>query len=170
MSKAFVREDDVSEDSTPLPVYPVVPSGVPNYLTASGARRLGNELGELQEKRSVLAAQTGDPETRRAVQALDHRIRHLQNSLRTAEVVASSTEETDVVRFGATVTVRDNHGVETRYRLVGVDETDLDRGAVSWLSPIARALLKARKGDRVQVNTPRGRSELEILDVASEIR
>lgn len=168
MSKAFVREDNVTEDPMPLPIYPVVPYGMPNYLTPAGAQRLQEELKQLQEKRPALSTQPSEPEARRALQGLDHRIRHLQETLRTAEVTVPSVEETDVVRFGATVTVRDDRGVETGYRIVGLDETDLDRGAVSWLSPIARALMHARKGDRVQVKTPRGQSELEILAVTYE--
>jgi transcription elongation factor GreB len=165
MSKAFLREDDLQEDSPPLPAYPVVPPGQKNLLTAVGATRLQAELGELTEKRAALSARAREPDIRREVQALDHRIRHLQQTLRTAEVVSPELETPDTVRFGATVTVRDGDGVEARYRIVGVDEADLERSAVSWLSPLARALLNASKGQRVRVKTPRGESALEIVAI-----
>jgi transcription elongation factor GreB len=74
----------------------------------------------------------------------------------------------DTVRFGATVTVRENGGVETSYRIVGVDETDLDRNWVSWLTPIARALMNAHVGDRVTFKAPRGAKELEIVAIDYE--
>ena len=169
MSRAFLREDDLQEDSPPLPAYPVVPHGQKNFLTAVGAARLQSELATLTDKRASLSARARDPDIRWEVQALDHRIRHLQQSLRTAEVISPELETTDTVRFGATVTVRDGAGVEARYRIVGVDETDLDRGDVSWLSPLARALLNARTGQRVRVKTPRGEAELEIVSIVDEV-
>lgn len=163
MSKAFVREDDVTEDLLPLPAYPVVPPGTPNYLTTEGARRLQEELTQLQEKRSTLSTPASDSEKRRLVQGIDHRLRHLQASLRTAEIVAGPTASTDVVQFGAKVTVRDTRGVEASYRIVGVDETDFERGEVSWLSPIARALMNRRTGDTVRFKAPRGWEDLQII-------
>ncbi|MEO7413181.1 MAG: GreA/GreB family elongation factor [Opitutaceae bacterium] len=165
MSKAFLREDDLQEDSPPLPAYPAVPFGQKNFLTGSGATRLQAELAALAEKRAFLSARARDPEVRWEVQGIDHRIRHLRQSLRTAEVVPPELEETDTVRFGATVTVRDGHGADARYRIVGVDETDFERGDVSWLSPMARALLNATKGQHVRVKTPRGENDLEIVSI-----
>jgi transcription elongation factor GreB len=82
--------------------------------------------------------------------------------------VAPPTAPEDRVRFGATVMVRERSGEESCYRIVGVDETDVDRGWVSWLSPIAKALLNARLGDRVKMRLPAGEKELEITRVAYE--
>ncbi len=172
MSKAFVRESD-SDDrpELPPPVSPL-PPGAKNYITAGGVDRLRRELGRLADQErpplAAAAAATHDPDAKRELQSLDQRIRSLRNSLRTAEVVPPPAGPADVARFGATVTVRENNGGETRYRIVGVDETDLDRNWVSWLSPIARALTNARIGQRVTFKAPRGQKELEIVRIEYE--
>jgi transcription elongation factor GreB len=92
----------------------------------------------------------------------------LRQSLSTAEVVEPPAENDGVVRFGATVVVRDARGEESRYQLVGVDEANPGEGAVSWLSPLAQALINARRGERVQFRTPGGDKELEIVHVDYE--
>lgn len=166
MSKAFVREDYFSEDVPPPRNFPTVPAGTKNYLTARGADRLRDELAELVRKRSGLTALITDSEIRRSVQEIDRRIRHVQESLRTAEIVSPASDSADVVRFGATVTVRDSRGIDARYRIVGVDETNLDRGDVSWLSPLAQALLNARTDQRIRLKAPRREEELEIVEIA----
>lgn len=170
MSRAFVRESDVPQLLDLPPLASPLPPGVKNYLTAAGAARLRAELTTLFEtQRPRLAtAAPEDVDAKRELQLLDQRIRYLQESLRTAEVVALPAEPSDRVRFGATVTVRDAAGAESTYRIVGVDESDLDRGHVSWLSPLARALLNARVGDRVSLHTPRGARELTIMRLVFE--
>ncbi len=172
MSRAFVRESDVPQLPELPPQLSPLPPGAKNYLTPGGAQRLQTELQQLlTEKRPPLAAAPADDiDAKRELQVLDQRIRYLQESLRTAEIATppSGAEDTGVVRFGATVTVRENDGSETQYRIVGVDETDLDRNWVSWLSPIARALMNARLGQRVQFRAPRGVKELEIVAIAYE--
>lgn len=170
MSKAFTRESDDQEER-PLPARPasVLPPGVKNYLTPRGAHRLREELARLVEvERPRLAATRDREQTRRELEALDLKILRLQDSLRSAVVVAPPSPPWDQVRFGATVTVRNSSGVESRYRIVGVDETDLDRDWVSWLSPIAKALLNARVGQRVRFRFPVGEEELEIVGVEYE--
>ena len=170
MSKAFTRESD------DLPDVPVVarqrsplPPGVKNYLTPDGAGRLHEELDRLvQVERPRQVASPDNPEAKRQLQVLDQRIYYLQRSLESAVVVAPSTGPEAGVRFGASVTVRDRSGGESRYRIVGVDETDIDRGWVSWLSPIAKALLNARLGERVRFELPSGQEELEILCISYE--
>lgn len=166
MSKAFVRESDSADlPDVPAPVSPL-PPGARNYLTAAGARRLRDELARLADvERPPLAAAGDDPETRRELKALDQRIRYLQQSLGTAEVVEPPAESDGVVRFGATVAVRDAGGEVSRYRLVGADEADPSEGAVSWLSPLAQALMNARPGGRVTFHTPAGERSLEIVAV-----
>lgn len=101
-------------------------------------------------------------------QVLEQRIRQLEENLQTAEIVEPPAAPWDQVRFGATVTVRDRAGNESQYRIVGVDETDIDRGWVSWLSPIARALLKAKLGERVRFRFPAGEEQLEIVGITYE--
>lgn len=170
MSRAFVRESDVS----PLPELPAqvspLPPGAKNYLTPPGAARLRAELDRRleQERPRLASAPAEDTDAKRELQTLDQRIRYLQESLRTAEITPPPTDDRETVRFGATVKVRENDGAESTYRIVGVDELDLERNWVSWLSPIARALLNARRGQRVALKAPRGVRELEVVDVAYE--
>ena len=170
MSKAFTREsDDAPEPPTrPRPPTPL-PPGTKNYLTPDGARRLQAELDRLtQIERPKIAAITDDPDARRRLQSLDQQIQYLHQSLGTAVVVATPGAPWEHVRFGATVTVRTRGSGETRFRIVGIDETDVDRGWVSWLSPIARALLNARLGQRVRFKIPSGEEELEIIRIEYE--
>ena len=170
MSRAFVRESDVPQLPDLPPLVSPLPPGAKNYLTAAGAQRLRDELSRLREtERPRLAtAPADDVDAKRELQLLDQRMRYLQESLRTADIPPIEPGPADVVHFGATVTVRETNGTETRYRIVGVDETDLERNEVSWLSPIARALLNARRGDRIQFKAPRGTRELEIVAIEYE--
>jgi len=164
MSKAFTREDD---DAPERPVIrragPALPPGAKNYLTPDGERRLRAELERLLERpRRAESPEEGDLRT------VEDRIAHLEQSLQTAVVVPAPAATEDRVRFGATVTVRENGGGETCYRIVGVDEADVDRDWVSWLSPIAKALLNARLGQRVRFKFPSGEKELEVVGIAYE--
>lgn len=169
MSRAFVRESDVPQLPELPPTASPLPPGAKNYLTAGGAARLRAELASLLEtERPRLAAKPADDtDAKRELQVLDQRIRYLQHSLRTAEVVSPLEGAADVVRFGATVTVHDGRE-ESRYRIVGVDETDLAHHKVSWLSPLARALLNAKLGDRVRFKAPSGEKQLEVRKIEYE--
>lgn len=173
MSKAFTREDDDVPERPVLPrSAPALPPGAKNFLTPDGERRLRAELGRLTETESsqpagaraadapVGARSRGTAEQQRRLQ--------IQQSLETAVVVAPPAGPWEQVRFGATVTVRADGGAETRYRIVGVDETDLDRDWVSWVSPIARALLNGRLGQRVRLRFPSGERGVEIVGIAYE--
>ena len=167
MSKAFTREsDDVPDVSLPMRPSALLPLGAKNYLTPGGVLRLRAELERLLgEERPRLAADPNDSDARRQLQLLDRRIHHVQHALQTATVTEPLAVADGVVHFGATVTVRDRLGMESSYRIVGVDETDLDQNWVSWLSPIAKALLNAKLGQRVRFKLPAGEEELEILRV-----
>jgi len=169
MSKAFTREsDDLPERFEPRPSFSL-PPGAKNYLTPDGAMRLRAELEQLaQVERPRLAATRSDNEAQQRLQALDQRIYQLQQSLRSAEVVAPPAGPPDRVRFGTTVATRERDSQEMCYRLVGVDETDADRGWVSWLSPIAKALLNAQVGQWVRLKLPSGEKELEVLRISYE--
>jgi transcription elongation factor GreB len=145
-----------------------LPPGAKNYLTASGAQRLRDELNQLEQVRRPGAGTSTDEEDLRQFHAAEERIEYLRESLHTATVVPPPAVPEEVVRFGATVTVRERSGEETRYRIVGVDETDVDRDWISWLSPIARALLNARLGQRVRIRLPGGEKELEIVGIIYE--
>ncbi|MEW6305844.1 MAG: GreA/GreB family elongation factor [Verrucomicrobiota bacterium] len=168
MSKAFTRESDDEADMPVLPRQPSpLPPGAKNYVTPGGAQRLREELERLIEQRRG-AASADDAEAKRRLAAVDQRIRYLQHSVESAVVVPAPAPPWDQVRFGATVTVRDRAGEASVYRLVGVDETDIDRGWVSYLSPIAKALLNARLGGRVKFRFPAGEEELEVVKIEWE--
>ncbi|HJQ98359.1 MAG TPA: GreA/GreB family elongation factor [Candidatus Polarisedimenticolaceae bacterium] len=146
MSKAFTKEDDRPEPDPPRPRPSPLPEGTPNYITPAGAARLKAELD---------AGTSAE------------RLREIRHVLDTAVVLNPPSEDLDVVRFGATVTVRSlADGKESVYRIVGVDETDVARGWISWISPVAMALLNHTVDDRVRVALPSGTRELEILDVS----
>ena len=178
MSKAFVKE---SEDDADLPDDPpAVPAGFKNYMTPRGHRRLQDELRQLLrvERPKVVetvawAAGNGDRSEngdyiygKRRLREIDRRIRFLTKRLESAEVVDPSQQKRrDQVFFGATVTYATEDGAETTITIVGIDEADFARGQVSWISPIARALLKAREGDTVELRAPAGVEQIEVLEI-----
>lgn len=165
MSKAFVREDEIGLDPMIRRPLSPLPAGEKNYLTPAGAHRLREAVAELKHERINLATSPLSPDARNELQEIDHRLFHLEESLRRADIVPVPERPWDVVQFGATVLVRDSHGEEARYHIVGVDEADFLPDSISWRSPVARALLQARLGERVTVETPGGRSRLEILSI-----
>ena len=173
MSKAFTNEDDAGDALIPRPELPL-PPGAKNYLTPAGHRRLLDERAQLaDEERPRLLTRTGVPgavgaEAKARLQEVETRLAYLEESLRRAEVPAVPAAPHDVVRFGATVTVRDPKGRDTVYRIVGADEADFSRDEVSWVSPIARALLNARRGTKVMFRFPAGITALEIVRIAYE--
>jgi transcription elongation factor GreB len=179
MNKAFVKETDASDDEAALAA-PALPTGSKNYMTPAGYARLEAEFNELWRiERPTLveaiswAASNGDRSEngdyiygKKRLREVDRRIRFLSKRLEHAVVVDPATrEDTDQVFFGATVTVADDNGSESTYAIVGIDEADAGRGRIAWISPMARALLKAREGDTVSVQTPEGRREVEIVEV-----
>jgi transcription elongation factor GreB len=178
MSKAFVKETDDEDD---LPDEPrAIPAGVKNYMTPEGHRRMQDELRQLLrvERPKVVetvawAAGNGDRSEngdyiygKRRLREIDRRIRFLSKRLESAEVVDPNLQKKrDQVFFGATVTYANWHGTEMTITIVGIDEADLDRGQVSWLSPVARALMKARQGDIVELRAPAGIEQIEVLGI-----
>jgi transcription elongation factor GreB len=170
VSKAFTREENDGPDIPDLPVLTsALAPGSKNYITPAGAQRLRVELQQLVETtRPALANSPDDSDGKRQLARLDQRIMQLEESLQSAEVVMPTSGRADVVRFGATVTVRESDGSEARYRIVGVDEMDIDRGWVSWVSPIAKALLNRKRGEHIRFKFPSGEETLEILDIRYE--
>ena len=171
MSKAFVRE---SEDDDEAPTLEPAPPPAKNYISPAGFARLQAEKKQLLEVerpevvRTVSwAAKNGDRSEngdylygKKRLREIDRRVRFLIKRLEAAEVVESAGRDSDQVFFGATVKLKDK-----TLTIVGIDETDTAKGRVSWISPIAKALLKAREGDKVQLKTPGGVEQLEILEV-----
>jgi transcription elongation factor GreB len=180
MNKAFVKESDAAADDEDDLAAPALPTGSKNYMTPAGYARLDAEFNQLWKvERPKLvetiywAASNGDRSEngdyiygKKRLREIDRRIRFLSKRLEHAEVVDPATrEDTDQVFFGATVTIADRDGSESTYAIVGIDEADAGRGHIAWISPMARALLKAREGDIVSVQTPDGRREVEIIEV-----
>jgi transcription elongation factor GreB len=184
MSRAFVRENDAGPDDEPdeMDVSPV-PAGAKNYITPAGHARLKAEFDHLWKgerpalvKTIAWAASNGDRSEnadyiygKRRLREIDRRLRFLAKRLEQAEVVDPLRQDnSEQVFFGATVTMRSGAGVEQTLSIVGVDEADPARGWVSWISPVARALLRARIGDAVLLKTPAGSETLEILAIRYE--
>jgi transcription elongation factor GreB len=170
MSKAFTREDDDAPDIPDVPpTSSVLAPGAKNYITPAGAQRLRDELQRLIEiTRPELTEARDDPDAKRQLLRLDHRITQLEGSLQSAEIVSPPSGPVDVVRFGACVTVRESDGSKTSYRIVGVNETDADKNRVSWMSPIAKALLNRKRGERIRFKFPSGEETLEIVEISYE--
>ena len=184
MNKAFTRESDPDDDEV-VAAAPL-PAGVRNYMTPAGFARLSAELDRLVKKERpelvavvAWAASNGDRSEngdylygKKRLREIDRRIRFLIKRLDVAEVVdplaRRDGDGTDQVFFGATVTIAGDRGDERTVTIVGVDEIDPARGHISWVSPMARALIKARIGDTVQLQTPAGREEIDIVDVRYE--
>jgi transcription elongation factor GreB len=170
MSKAFTRDENEGPDIPDVvPIASVLAPGAKNYITPGGAQKLRDELQRLVEiTRPELVEDRDDPDTKRQLARLDHRIMQLEESLQSAEIVEPPSGAADVVRFGACVTVRESDGTETSYRIVGADETDPDENRVSWMSPIARALLNRKRGERIRFKFPSGEETLEIREISYE--
>jgi len=183
MSKAFTREADTSEDDDADGAdgaAPPLPAGSKNYITVQGYQRLRAELLQLidQERPKVVevvswAAANGDRSEngdylygKKRLREIDRRIRFLTKRLDIAEVTDPSAHHgSDQVFFGATVTYTNQRGEERTITIKGIDESDSLAGEVSWISPIARALLKAREGDEVKLTTPGGVDTVEVIEV-----
>jgi transcription elongation factor GreB len=180
MNKAFVKDDDIWEDpEIELDPQANIPAGSRNYMTRQGARSLQEELDDLvQHRRPQLLATINsldrdrlDPsdanfrEARKSLQRLESRIAFLTGRLAITEVIDPLNQDTDHIRFGATVTVQPASGPEKVYQIVGIDEADIVRGRISWTSPLARSLLDGKAGDIIKVSTPAGEQELEITEV-----
>jgi transcription elongation factor GreB len=178
MNKAFTREKDSEDEELELSLQ--LPAGVKNYITPGGYRKLQEELDHLWKmerpelvKIITWAASNGDRSEngdyiygKKRLREIDRRIRFLRKRLELAEVVDPAQRgNCNQVFFGATVTVCYADGCESTYSIVGVDEADVAGGRISWVSPLARALLKLSEGDVATLRTPTGINELEVVSV-----
>ncbi|RZU02836.1 transcription elongation factor GreB [Rivibacter subsaxonicus] len=183
MNKAFTREPDgdLDDDEDAGPALPALPAGARNYVTPQGYARLRAELMQLMddERPKVVevvswAAKNGDRSEngdylygKKRLREIDRRIRFLTKRLDIAEVADPSAHHgSDQIFFGATVTYANAKGERRTITIKGIDEVDNLKGEVSWVAPIARALIKAREGDEVTLPTPGGVERLEVLVVS----
>jgi len=181
MSKAFTKETDTEDDDLPEEA-DALPIGQKNYVTPRGLKRLDDELHELLrvERPKVVeivswAAGNGDRSEngdyiygKRRLREIDRRVRYLTKRRENAELVDPARQKgLEQVFFGATVTYATSKGDERTIKIVGIDEAaEVDDGSlISWISPVARALIKAREGDTVKVRTPAGEERLEVLEI-----
>jgi len=181
MSKAFTKETDADSDDDDVDAGVGALPGGKNYVTPKGFQDLQDELLNLRrvERPKIVeivswAAGNGDRSEngdyiygKKRLRGSDRRIRYLTKRHESAEVVDPALQKNrDQVYFGATVTYAGTDDVEHTIRIVGVDEANLDAGMVSWVSPIARALLKAHVGDTVKLRTPAGEQEIDVLGIS----
>lgn len=179
MSKAFLPEDTAPEAEESEEAGPPLPAGEKNYITPKGFQKLQSELEDLLYKQRpeltavvAWAAGNGDRSEnadyiygKRRLREIDRRIRFLQKRLEAAEVVDPKTVKGDRVFFGATVTIENEDGESKTYSIVGIDEADPGKGKISWISPLARVLLKAKAGDSVSFRTPGGTKDIEVVAI-----
>lgn len=180
MSKAFTKEDNDSPETAEPDEPSPLPPGVKNYITPRGFEALREELKQLRrvERPKVVetvswAAGNGDRSEngdyiygKKRLREIDRRIRYIMKRLEIADVVDPSKQTNrDQVFFGATVTYIEEDDAEHTVRIVGVDEAELERGEVSWISPIARALLKASEGDIIELRAPGGVKAIEVVNI-----
>ncbi len=178
MNKAFVKETEGDEDDE-FPESPI-PAGTNNYMTKRGHAQIRAEFEHLVkvERPEIVkvvswAAGNGDRSEngdyiygKKRLREIDRRIRFLTKRLETAVIVDPEDQrDCDQVFFAATVTVCDADGIEATYQIVGIDEADAEHGRISWISPLARALMKAREGDTVRFDSPGGLRELDIVEI-----
>jgi len=181
MSKAFTKETDHDDDDEAAALALAIPPGSKNYITPAGYQRIKDELLQLidVDRPEVVrvvhwAASNGDRSEngdyiygKKRLREIDRRIRFLTKRMDLAEVVSPSVHHgSDQVFFGATVTYSNPSGEERTVTIVGIDELDPLKGKISWISPVARTLTKAREGDTVTLHTPNGVEELDILKVS----
>ena len=180
MNKAFTREADGDTGDDELEPSVQLPAGIKNYITPNGYRKLKGELEQLWKierpalvKTITWAASNGDRSEngdyiygKKRLREIDRRVRFLRKRLEQSEVVDPAQRgECDQIFFGATVTVCGSDGCENTYSIVGVDEANVGCGLISWVSPLAKAMLKLREGEVAVLRTPSGIQELEILSV-----
>ncbi|MCQ9616559.1 transcription elongation factor GreB [Paenalcaligenes niemegkensis] len=181
MNKAFVKETDDDLDDDLVAPAVNIPAGTKNYITVQGYRALRKEFKQLMnvERPEIVqvvswAASNGDRSEngdyiygKKRLREIDRRIRFLTKRMQIAEVVDPALQPNrDQVFFGATVTYSNAQGDETTVTIVGIDEAEPLNGKISWISPVARALTKAREGDSVVLRTPGGIEELDVLEVS----
>jgi transcription elongation factor GreB len=163
MSRGFVKEDDLEHAGTDLPERPL--SEHPNYVTPAGLQQLQQQAADLEQQRLALAPRKEDPSAQQQLARINRDLRYVQARLESAIPVDPAGQNREMVLFGARVTVEDENGEEHVFALVGEDEADIAAGKVSWVSPLARALIGHKVGDSVTWVRPAGNLLLDITDI-----
>lgn len=166
MSRGFVKEDDLEHAGTDLPERPV--SAYTNYVTPAGLLDLQNAANHLDAERLQFSQRKEDPNAQQALAKIDRDLRYLSARLESAQLVDPTQQPQDKVLFGATVRVEDENGEQHMFNIVGEDEADINQHKVSYVSPIAKALLGRKMGENVIWQRPAGALTLEIIEIIYE--
>ena len=163
MSRGFVKEDDLEHAGTDMPERPI--SVHVNYVTPNGLKQLQQQALALDKTRALLITQKDDASAAQKLAVVDRDLRYLSVRLEQAELVEPSIEAKDTVLFGATVQTEDENGDTHTVTIVGEDEADITQHKVSWVSPLAKALIGHKVGESVVWKRPAGDLNLEIIDI-----
>ena len=164
MSRAFIKELDDNLDNIDLPERPQ--SEHINYMTVQGLGRIKLQLNDLQRQYTKLKEQEDKLSAKNQIKPLEAEVRYLQKRVQCAIPIDINAQASEDIRFGATVDLIDDEDVQYTFMIVGEDEADVERGLISWVSPLARELIGKRSGDSVLWQRPAGDKNLEILSFA----
>lgn len=163
MSRGFVKEDDLEHAGTDQPERPISPH--PNYVTPTGLQQLEQQASTLDKERLSLVSQKDLPSAKQRLAVIDRELRYLASRLEQAIIVEPDNQDKTTVLFGATVIVENEDGEQLQFHIVGEDEADIAQQKVSYVSPIAKALITRKVNDVVVWNRPAGMVELEIIEI-----
>lgn len=164
MSRGFIKEDD-QEEVPMVPPRAHLPAGVPNYVTQAGMGELLAEQQALMDEIRNMDV-SGENELRIAVNHINAKLKLLNERIAEARIIDLKEQPRDEIRFGATVTLKtEGTGDIQAFQIVGVDETDISRGKISFLSPLARVLTNKKAGDRVTLKRPKGDLVFEVMEI-----
>ncbi len=163
MSRAFVKENDLEHAGIDIPERPL--SDEPNYVTPNGLKLLNAQIDALEKEREVLKQKKDDPIVKQKISVIERDMRYYAARIESAILTSPKDEDHGVVLFGAKVTVEDEDGKVTTYEIVGEDEANIHENKVSYLSPLAEALIGSKVGDEVVWEKPTALTYLSILDI-----
>ena len=163
MSRAFVKENDLEHAGIDIPERPL--SGEPNYVTPNGLKLLNAQISALEVERGLLKNKKDDPVAKQKIAVIERDMRYYATRIESAILTSTNNEDHSIVLFGAIVTVEDEEGKLSAYEIVGEDEADIHKGKVSYLSPLAEALIGAKLNDEVTWEKPIGDTYLTIQKI-----
>jgi transcription elongation GreA/GreB family factor len=163
MSRAFVKENDLEHAGIDIPERPI--SDEPNYVTHNGLKLLNAQIDALEIEREQLKNKKDDPIAKQKIAIIERDMRYYAARIESAILTRPKEEDHLMVLFGAIVTVEDEDGKSSTYEIVGEDEADIHQGKVSYLSPLAEALIGAKLNDEVTWEKPMGDTYLTIQKI-----
>jgi transcription elongation GreA/GreB family factor len=163
LSRAFVKENDLEHAGIDIPERPL--SGEPNYVTPNGLKLLNAQISALEVERGLLKNKKDDPVAKQKIAVIERDMRYYATRIESAILTSTNNEDHSIVLFGAIVTVEDEEGKLSAYEIVGEDEADIHKGKVSYLSPLAEALIGAKLNDEVTWEKPIGDTYLTIQKI-----